>query len=143
MVAEAASLPAEPVTLGALSPAVAAPPGAAPAATPAPKKPKEIQDPLAREALALVGADSEAEAYWYGAINDASLSSHERQDLIEDLNEDGLSNPSHPGPEDLPLIVSRLLLIEEVAADAMDKTNADAFQEAYKDLSNMYARLTQ
>ena len=96
-----------------------------------------------RVALSLVGTDPEAERYWIAAINDSSLSAHERQDLIEDLNEDGLSDPKNPGVEDLPLIVSRLQIIEELAPDAMDKVNADAFREAYKDLSNMYARLTQ
>jgi len=53
------------------------------------------------------------------------------------LNEDGLSDPDHPGPEDLPLILSRLRLIEEMAPYAMDEVNADAFAEAYKDLLNM------
>jgi hypothetical protein len=102
---------------------------------PAPKEP--LKDPLAREALAFVGADPEAEAYWYGAINNPDLSAHERQDLIEDLNEDGLSDPKHPSPEDLPLIYNRILLIEEAGADAMDQVNADAFAEAYKDLLNL------
>jgi hypothetical protein len=96
-----------------------------------------IKDPKAREALALVGLDPEAEAYWYAAINDPNLSAKERQDLIEDLNEDGLSDPKHPSPDDLPTILSRLELIEAVAPDAMDKVNADAFKEAYKDLVNL------
>jgi hypothetical protein len=104
---------------------------------------KEIADPLARAALSFVGADPEAEAYWYGAINDPKLSANERKDLIEDLNEDGLSDPRRPGPEDLPLILSRLALIEEAAPYAMDEVNADAFQEAYKDLVNLAARLAQ
>ena len=64
------------------------------------------------------------------------------QDLIEDLNEDGLSDPKHPSEQDLPLILNRLLLLEEIAPDAMDKVNADAFQEAYKDLLRMYNSLT-
>jgi len=104
-------------------------------AGPAAKEP--LQDPMAREALALVGADEWAEAYWYEAINDPGLPANERQDLIEDLNEDGLSDPRHPTEDDLPLILSRLLIIEEVAWDAMDEVNADAFQEAYKDLVNL------
>ena len=96
-----------------------------------------IQDPMARVALAYVGADPDAEAYWYEAINNASLSAHERQDLIEDLNEDGLSDPHNPTMEDLPLILNRIELIEAVVWDAMDEVNADAFQEAYKDLVNL------
>jgi len=92
---------------------------------------------MAREALAFVGADPMAEAYWYAAINDPGLPPKERQDLIEDLNEDGLSDPKNPGPEDLPLILSRLRLIEQAGPDAMDQVNAAAFQEAYKDLVNL------
>src|SRR4051794_31732347 len=44
-----------------------------------------LKDPVARDALTLVGLDSEAEAYWFAAINDLSLPANERQDLIEDL----------------------------------------------------------
>jgi hypothetical protein len=104
---------------------------------------QSIQDPDARVALSYVGADPDAEAYWVGAINDPNLSADERQNLIEDLNEDGLSDPQNPGPGDLPLIVNRLQLIEELAPGAMDRVNADAFAEAYKDLVNMYDSLTQ
>ena len=103
----------------------------------APPAPEALQDPVARVALAYVGADADAEMYWYAAINDPSLSAHERQDLIEDLNEDGLSDPHNPTMEDLPLILNRIGLIEAVVWDAMDEVNADAFQEAYKDLVNL------
>jgi hypothetical protein len=96
--------------------------------------PETVQDPMARAALAYVGADPDAETYWYEAINNPNLSAHERQDLIEDLNEDGLSDPQNPTIEDLPLILNRIELIEAIAGDAMDEVNADAFQEAYQDL---------
>jgi hypothetical protein len=95
------------------------------------------QDPMARAALSFVGADPDAEIYWMGAINDPSLPAEERQNLIEDLNEDGLSDPKHPTLDDLPLIWNRLLLIEQLAPYAMDQVNADAFLEAYKDLINL------
>lgn len=124
--------------------------------SPAPTKPKPARasapaaqggggkepakDPLAREALALVGLDPAAEAYWGAAINDPSLSAHERQDLIEDLNEDGLSDPKNPAPDDLPIILQRIRLIEADGPYAMDQVNADAFQEAYKDLVNLAER---
>lgn len=98
---------------------------------------KEVTDPVARVALIYVGADPEAEAYWFEAINDPSLSGNERQDLIEDLNEEGFADPHHPTVDDLPLIVSRLELIEELAWDAMDEVNSDAFAEAHKDLTRM------
>ncbi len=100
------------------------------------------QDLVARAALALVGVDSEAEQYWVMAINDPSLSENEREDLIEDLNEEGFEDPKNPAVEELPLIVNRLQIIEEYAPAAMDEVNARSFAEAYKDLVNMYVRLT-
>jgi len=54
------------------------------------------------------------------------------------LNEDGLSDPKHPGPEDLPLIVNRLAIIEEIAPNA-DPFMQEHLGEAYKDLNNMLA----
>jgi hypothetical protein len=106
------------------------------------KAKEPIKDPMARAALSLVGADPEAEAYWFSAINDPNLSAHERQDLIEDLNEDGLSDPKNPAAEDLPIILSRIQLIEMVGAEPMDKVNEDALKEAYKDLVEMAGKLT-
>ncbi len=96
-----------------------------------------LKDPIAREALSLVGLDPEAEAYWFEAINDMNLPPNERQDLIEDLNEEGLPDPKHPTIDDLPLIFSRLELIETIGPAAADEVNADAFNEAYKDLLNL------
>jgi hypothetical protein len=96
-----------------------------------------LADPFARIALTFVGTDPEAEAYWFAAINDLSLPANERQDLIEDLNEEGLPDPRHPTAEDLPLIFNRLALIETIGPDAADEVNFDAFREAYKDLLNL------
>jgi hypothetical protein len=101
-----------------------------------------IGDPLARDALSLVGADPSAEVYWIAAINNPNLASDERRELIEDLNQDGFADTKNLGADDLPLIVNRLQLIEELWPDAMDEVNAAAFQEAYKDLLNMYGHLT-
>jgi hypothetical protein len=98
-----------------------------------------LMDPFARIALAFVGEDPDAEDYWFAAINDLSLPANERQDLIEDLNEEGLSDPKHPTVDDLPLIFNRLALIETIAPDAADDVNAAAFDEAYKDLLNLAA----
>jgi hypothetical protein len=102
-----------------------------------------VRDPLARAALSRVGLDSEAESYWAAAINDPNLSEKEREDLIEDLNEVGFEDPKNPTLDELPLILNRLELIEEYAPFAMDDVNARSFAEAYKDLSNMYQRLTR
>jgi hypothetical protein len=116
-----------------------------PGAQPEPQKPigpakqkEPLRDPDARTALSLVGVDPDAEAYWLSAISDTSLPDQEREDLMEDLNEDGLSDPKHPGPEDLPLIVNRLAIIEEIAPSA-DPFMQEHLGEAYKDLSNMLA----
>ena len=96
---------------------------------------------LAFRALQYVGIDPEAEKAWLRVINDPNTSPVDRGDLIEDLNEEGYLDNSHPTKEDLPLILARLELIERVAPYAVDKVNADAFEEAYKDLLNMYIRL--
>jgi hypothetical protein len=99
-------------------------------------------DPIAREALSSVGVDPVAEAVWADAINDPTLPPNERKDLIEDLNEDGFADPDHVTPADAPLIASRIALIEQAAPFAMDQVNADAFAEAYKDLTNMLAKVS-
>ena len=97
-----------------------------------------VQDPEARLALSFVGSDPGAEAYWSQAINDPNLPSEERKDLIEDLNEDGLIDAQHPTAQDMPIIINRIQLIEQMAPRAMDSVNAKAFAEAYKDLVNLY-----
>ena len=98
------------------------------------------KEPLARVALTYVGADQQANEFYQRAINDPVMTPNHRKNLIEDLNEDGL-NFKNLTQQDLPLIKSRLTLIEQLAPNAMDKVNAAAFQEARKDLVNMIARL--
>jgi hypothetical protein len=105
-------------------------------------KPKELlHDPAARAALSLVGVDLEAETYWLGAIFDSSLPENEREDLMEDLNEEGLSDAKHPSPQDLPVILNRLVIIEEILPFA-DEFMVEHLGEAYKDLLNL-ADVTQ
>ena len=99
------------------------------------------KEPLARVALTYAGANPQADQFYQAAINDAGLSAKQRKNLIEDLNETGFANPAHLTDADLPLIQKRIGLIEQLAPGAMDKVNADAFQEAYKDLLNMRASL--
>jgi hypothetical protein len=96
--------------------------------------------PIARQALDWVGADPMAESIWVQAINDPSVTAHDRQDLIEDLNENGFEDPAHPSADDLPLIENRIAIIEQLAPYSMDDVNAAAFAEAYKDLINMHAK---
>jgi hypothetical protein len=102
-----------------------------------------VKERQGRTALGLIGHDPEADEVWIQIINDPSLSAHARQDLIEDLNEDGLSDPRNPTLYDLPVIKYRIQLIEELAPYAMDEVNSDAFQEAHKDLVNMANRLAR
>jgi hypothetical protein len=114
----------------------------APAAAP-PKSKPPLTAPVARVALSFVGADADAEAVWLDAINDPTVPPNERKDLIEDLNEDGFPDPKNITPDDVPLVLSRIQLIESIAADSMDETNLAAFAEAYKDLVNMLDRATR
>lgn len=134
--------PAAPVAPVAAAKSALANQSAAPAeaATDAPMKINGyvVQDPEARMALSLVGSDPAAEACWSQAINDPNLPSEERKDLIEDLNEDGLTDPKNPTPEDMPLIANRMQILEGMSSQPMDSVNAKAFAEAYKDLWNLY-----
>jgi hypothetical protein len=100
------------------------------------------KEPLARLALAFVGADTQANQFYQQAINDPVLTKGHRSNLIEDLNEDGFADPRNLTANDLPLIQNRIALIEQLAPSAMDEVNAAAFKEAYKDLVNMRAKVT-
>ena len=62
--------------------------------------------------------------------NDA-LSQSERQDLVDDLNEEGLPDPKHPTVEDLPLLLARLELLEEAELHFADRYD---FREPRNDL---------
>lgn len=100
-----------------------------------------VKERRGREALALIGHDPAADEAWIEVINDPSVSANARSNLIEDLNEDGLQYRNLT-QADLPVIQYRIELIEDLRPYAMDKTNADAFDEAHKDLVNMANRLT-
>lgn len=108
----------------------------APAPAMKPKAP--LRAPMARAAMSFVGADPDAESLWLEAIFDPSLPAKEREDLIEDLNEVGLTDSKRPGPEDYLLIVNRLALIEKIMPDA-DKFMLPHLREARKDLENLAA----
>lgn len=146
-----AAAPAAPEQLSPeqdVAPVAGAPPPALAAVTPqAQKSPASTDEPIpektARAMLRFVGTDPLAEEVWVQAINDPRLSSHARKELIEDLNEDGFPDPHNVTADDLPLILSRIEIIERLAPNAMDKANSAAFQEAHKDLMNMVARLVQ
>lgn len=101
-----------------------------------------LHDPEAREALALVGADPDADQYWLEAIFDTSLPDSEREDLMEDLNEVGFDDPKNLTADDVPLIVNRLEIINAVLPNA-DDFMTEHLQEAQKDLTNMLAKVAQ
>ena len=101
----------------------------------------ELQDPEARQALALVGVDGQADAYWLDAIFDPSLPDNERADLMEDLNEVGFDDPENLTADDLPIILNRLELIDAVLPNADDFMSPHLI-EAQKDLSNMLVTAT-
>ena len=94
---------------------------------------------MARDALKYVGFDPDAEIYWFSAIQDSSLPTSERQDLIDDLNEEGLPDPKHPTIDDLPLILSRLRILEELVPSIADSLE---WKESYEDLLNLAAVAT-
>jgi hypothetical protein len=93
---------------------------------------------LARAALSQVGTDPMAEVAWAATIDDPAVPADDRRALIEDLNQDGFSDPDHVTSADLPLITNRLAMIEDMGPVAMDAVNAAAFAEAYKNLLDMY-----
>lgn len=101
------------------------------------------KEPFARLALNYVGVDPQANEFYQRAINDLKLSARHRKDLIEDLNQDGFTNPKKLTAADLPLVQNRIALIEQLAPRATDPVNMAAFSEAYKDLINMRERLTR
>ena len=135
------STPAEPVKAPQIQPAPKpkpTPQTQAPVQNVKPGK-EPLHDPDAREALAMVGLDPAAEQYWLDAIFDSSLPENERADLMEDLNETGFADPKNLTANDLPMIMSRLQIINSVLPNA-DDFMADHLLEAQKDLVNMYAR---
>jgi len=110
------------------------------AAEPVVQKPEPTACEIAREALYTVGLDPVAEKVWLDTINNLDNPAHDRKNLIEDLDTTGFKSHRNPTPEDVPLIQSRLALIEKYAPSAADPVNAAAFQEAKKDLTRMLAK---
>jgi hypothetical protein len=103
-----------------------------------------FKEQLGRYALSYVGADPVADEVWAWLIYDPDLSEKVREDLMEDLNENGFSdgNGRRATMDDLPLIESRLALLEGHLADA-DEFMFAHLGEAYKDLMNMWLRLSR
>jgi hypothetical protein len=102
-----------------------------------PRLAPDQKEPLARVALTYAGLDPRADQFYQTAINDPNLPPKHRKNLIEDLNEAGFADPKNLTASDLPLIQKRMTMVEQLAPNAMDQVNADAFKEAYKDLVKM------
>jgi len=136
--------PAAQATLNTTAVVNASPPAAGPspsARAPQRRQQAELQDPVARAALSLVGIDPDADEIWVDAINNPALNPKELEDLIEDLNEEGFEDPKNLRDDELELVWRRLVLVEE-HFPLPDDVRYPHFLEVYKDLHNMLARGT-
>lgn len=103
----------------------------------------DSREALGRLALNFVGANDQALELFHQAALDPQLKPDQRRNLVEDLNQDGLSNPRNPTPEDLKVIANRYALTQTYLQQDYvknDKTLNAAFQEANKDLAKMLER---
>jgi len=101
----------------------------------------EVAETQARAALDYVGADPEAGTVWARAINDAEISAETREELIEELDVAGLpADPQRLTQDHLPLILSRITIVEQLAPSALDDTNAAAFRAVHRRLTNLAAQ---
>jgi hypothetical protein len=103
----------------------------------------DSKESLGRLALTYVGASDQALQLYHAAALDPALKPDQRRNLVEDLNQDGLSNTRSPTPEDLKIIASRYALTQSYLQQDYvknDKVLNAAFLEANKDLANMLQR---
>ena len=103
----------------------------------------DAKEPLARLALAFVGANPQAGELFHTAVLDGALTPDARRNLIEDLNQDGLSSKKNLSPEDLALVTARYRLTQTYLQQDYvqgDRMLLAAFKEADKDLRNMLQR---
>jgi hypothetical protein len=101
------------------------------------------KEALGRVALTYVGANEQAIQLYHSAILDPTLTPDQRRNLIEDLNQDGLSNRKSPTPDDLKIIANRYQLAQTYLQQPYvqnDPVTLAAFQEAFKDLTQMLQR---
>jgi hypothetical protein len=101
------------------------------------------REPLARLALAYVGANQQAAELFHTALLDPALLPDQKRELVEDLNQDGLNSTKTPTAEDLRVISERYALTQAYLQQEYvvgDKVLNAAFREADKDLRNMLQR---
>lgn len=98
------------------------------------------KEPLARLALAFMGANQQAGELFPTAVLDQALLPDQKRELVEDLNQDGLSNEKAPTPEELKIVANRYALTQTYLQQDYvlnDQVLSAAFREADKDLRNM------
>lgn len=95
---------------------------------------------LGRFALNFAGANPQADALWSTAVLDPAVPLRNRDDLIEDLAEDGFENRRNPTERDLAIAKNRLALIEKYRSSADHERIAGAFAEAQRDLQRILER---
>lgn len=101
------------------------------------------KEALGRVALTYVGANDQATELFHTAVLDTALKPDHRRELVEDLNQDGLSNKKDPSPADLEIIAKRYALTQAYLQQDYvqnDKVLNAAFREADKDLANLLQR---
>jgi len=106
-----------------------------------PAVPPAVPVQVAFRALWYLGTDSAAEATWAAAINDPRLPEGVRSDLIIDMIDEGYTDNERPGAADLAVVRARLQILERHAPHAMDEINARAFEQAYREMLQLYQRL--
>jgi hypothetical protein len=103
----------------------------------------DSKEALGRLALSYVGADDSALELFHQAAFDPQLKPDQRRELVEDLNQDGLTQRKNPSAETLQIIAKRYALTQTYLQQDYvknDKTLFAAFQEANKDLGKMLER---
>ncbi|MEP6663083.1 MAG: hypothetical protein ABJC04_05395 [Verrucomicrobiota bacterium] len=100
------------------------------------------KEPLARVALYYAGLDQQANELFHQTINDPGLPLKLRRELVEDLNQDGISNEKNPTPADQKLIDARLKLIDSYSGAFTEDRMIAALAEAKKDLLNLQQKAT-
>ncbi len=103
----------------------------------------DSKESLARIALAYVGNSDQAVELFHAAVLDPALKPDQRRELVEDLNQDGLSNKKNFSAADLDIIAKRYELTQAYLKQdyvRTDKTLNAAFREADKDLAKMLQR---
>lgn len=100
----------------------------------------DSREAIGRLALNYVGKDDAAVDLFHKAALDPQLKPDQRRNLIEDLNQDGISNRKNPTPEDLKIVANRYALTQAYLEQPYvknDQVLSAAFAEANKDLAKI------